>query len=173
MGCWSNNVLTATLVLVHSTEGYCVLAWSRSSHTRVADPAINCALWTVTGCLRPTPEDYLPTLAGIQLPEFRRKRATLSRALRAMEPRHLLHLALICPSSGNAQRLKSDTHLCPPHNSSSVHLTTTTAEVQRSKTDHRWNMEWLENTTRLPIFTVTSRHPHSCNGPAMYSVGPT
>jgi len=45
----------------------------------------------VTGCLRPTPADNLPILAGIQLAELRRNGATLSLARRAMEPGHLLH----------------------------------------------------------------------------------
>jgi len=34
---------------------------------------INDALRTVTGCLRPTPADNLPILAGIQPAELRRK----------------------------------------------------------------------------------------------------
>ena len=43
---------------------------------------------------------------GIQPAELRRKEATLSLALRAMEPGHLLHSALISLSSGKARRLK-------------------------------------------------------------------
>jgi len=61
----------------------------------------------VTGCLRPTPADNLPTLAGIQPAELCRNGATLSPARRAMEPGHLLHSALTRPSSANARRLKS------------------------------------------------------------------
>jgi len=60
----------------------------------------------VTGCLRPTRADNLPILAGIQPAELRRNGATLSLARRAMEPEHLFHSALTCPSSANAQRLK-------------------------------------------------------------------
>jgi len=58
-------------------------------------------------CLRPTPANNLPVLAGIQLAELRHKGATLSLARRAMEPGHLLHSALTCPSSANARRFKS------------------------------------------------------------------
>jgi len=43
----------------------------------------------VTGCLRPTPADNLPILAGIQPVELRHKGATLSLARRAMEPGHM------------------------------------------------------------------------------------
>jgi len=58
-------------------------------------------------CLRPTPAENLPILTGIQPAEVRRSGATLSLARRAMEPGHLLHSALICPSSANARHLKS------------------------------------------------------------------
>ena len=57
--------------------------------------------------LCPTPVDNLPTLAGIQPTELRRIGATLSPALHAMEPGHLLHSALTHPSSPNALHVKS------------------------------------------------------------------
>jgi len=65
--------------------------WCRSAHTCLIDPTINDALRIVTGCLRPTPADNLPTLASIQPAELRRSGATLSLVRRAMEPGHLLH----------------------------------------------------------------------------------
>ena len=58
--------------LVHSTAEYCAGVWCRSAHTRLIDPAINDALRIVTGCLRPTPADNLPILAGIQRAELLR-----------------------------------------------------------------------------------------------------
>jgi len=57
---------TATLALVHSIAEYCAPVWFRSAHTRLIDPTTNDALRIVTGCLRPTPADNLPILAGIQ-----------------------------------------------------------------------------------------------------------
>jgi len=62
-----------------------------SAHTRLIDAAINDALRIVTRCLRPTPADNLPTLAGIQPAELRRNGATLSLARCAMEPGHMHH----------------------------------------------------------------------------------
>jgi len=92
---------------VHSTVEH------RSAHARLIDPAIN-ALRIVTGCLRPTPVDNLPALAGIQPVELRRIGSTLSLARRAVEPGHLLHLALTRPSSANVRRLKSrHSFVCP------------------------------------------------------------
>jgi len=61
----------------------------------------------VAGCLRPTPADKLAILTSIKPAELRRNGDTLSLARRAMEPRHLLHSALIRPSSTDARRLKS------------------------------------------------------------------
>jgi len=61
----------------------------------------------VTGCLRPTPADNLPTLADIQPAELRRKGATLSLARRAMKHEHLLNSARTSSRNANARRLKS------------------------------------------------------------------
>jgi len=99
-------LLIATLALMHSTAEYCAPVWCRSAHTRLIDPAINDTLQIVIGCVRPTPADNLPTFADIQPGELRRNGATLSPARRAMEPGHLLHSALTCPSSANARGIK-------------------------------------------------------------------
>ena len=72
----------ATLSLVYSTAEYCAPVWCRSAHTRLIDSVLNDTLRIVTGCLRPTPTDYLPVLSGIQPAELRRLGATLSLAHR-------------------------------------------------------------------------------------------
>ena len=87
--------------------------------------SINDALRIVTGCLRSTPADNLPILAGIQPAELHRSNATLSLGRRAMEPGHLLHSAPTRPSSADARRLKSTHPLSLPHSNSSIFLTTT------------------------------------------------
>ena len=102
MGGSSNALLRAQQ---HSC--YCAPVWCRSAHTRLIDPSINDALRIVTGCLRPTPADNLPILAGIQPAELRRRGAILSLGRRAMEPGHLLHSALTGPSGATARRLNS------------------------------------------------------------------
>ena len=80
----------ATPALVHSTAEYSTPVWCRSAHTCLIDPTINNALRIVSGCMRPTPADNLPIIAGIQPAELRRSGATLSLARRATEPGHLL-----------------------------------------------------------------------------------
>ena len=82
---------TATLALVHSTAEHCAPVWCRSAHTRLIDRPVNDALRLVTECLRPTPTDDLYALADIQPSELRRKRATLSLARRAQDPKHMFH----------------------------------------------------------------------------------
>ena len=107
LGCWSSNAANSHLRpgafnsrVLHSCL---VPQCSRVPHR----PVINDALRTVTGCLRPTPTDNFPVLAGIQPPELRPNGDPLSLARRAMEPGHLLHSALTCPSSDKARRPKS------------------------------------------------------------------
>jgi len=82
--------------MIHSTE-YCTLI----------DPVINDTLRIVTRCLRPTPENNLPILAGSQPAELRHKGVTLPSARRAMGPGRLLHSALTRSPGVNARHLKS------------------------------------------------------------------
>jgi len=147
----------ATLALVHSTAEYCPPVWCRSAHTRLIDPAINDALRIVTGCLRPTPADNLPILAGIQPAELRRNGGTLSLARRAM-PGRLLHSALTCPSSANARRLKSRHPFVP----AAQHLISSSDNNIRAAqwADHQWTAEWTDSPTKLRIFIPdTGTHP--------------
>ena len=75
------------------------------AHICLMDPAINDALRTVTGGLRPTLADIHPILTSIKPADRRRKGAQLSLAPRPMDPGHLLHSVLTCPSSGNERHL--------------------------------------------------------------------
>jgi len=71
-GAGATTLRTATLAMVRSTAEHCAPVWRHSAHTRLIDPTINDALRIVTRCLRPTPADNLPILAGIQYAELRR-----------------------------------------------------------------------------------------------------
>jgi len=102
-GTGATTLRTATLALVHLTADYCAPVLCRSAHTHLIHPAINDALRTVTGCMRPTPAENLPNLAGIQPAELRRKGA-LPLVRRPTEPGHLLHSALTCPRVGLGMR---------------------------------------------------------------------
>jgi len=121
---------------------------------------INNALRMVYGCLRATPADNLPILAGIQSAELRRKGATLCLARRAMEPGHLLHSAPTHASSRDAQCLKScDTFVPAAHQL--IILWCKINICVALWADHQWNAEWADNLTRLRIFIpdTSSRSP--------------
>ena len=74
----------AALYLMYSTAAYCAPVWCRSTHTRLIDSILNDAMCIVTGCLRPTPTDYLPVLSGIEPAEICQQAATLSLAYRRL-----------------------------------------------------------------------------------------
>jgi len=149
---------------VNSTADYYSPVWCRSSHTRLIDPAINDALRIVTRCLRPKPADNLPILAGIQPVELRRNGATLSLARRAMEPGHLLHSALVCPSSANARSPKSSHPFIPAVQLISLSDKNNIREAHWA--EHQWNAEWAENPTRLRIFILdTGTNPRGMTLP--------
>ena len=97
LGRWCLSQRAATLALVYSTAEYCAPVWCRSAHTRLIGPVVNNALRIVTGCLLPTPKDYVTILAGTSPAELRRRQATLTLARRALEPNHLLHHKIISP----------------------------------------------------------------------------
>ena len=137
-GAEATTLRTATLALVHSTAEYCAPVWCLSAHTHLIDPTINDVLRIVTGCLRPTPADNLPILAGIQPAEFRRNGATLSIARRAMEPEYRLHSVLTHPLSANARRLKSRHPFVP----AAKHLISSSDNnniCAAHWADHQWN----------------------------------
>ena len=136
------------LATVHSTAKYCAPVWCRNSHTRLIDPTIKDALRIVTGCLRPTPADNFPILAGLQPAELRRIGTALPLARRGMEPGHLFHSGLACPLSGNARHLKSR-HTFVPAAQQLISFSDNNNIRAAQWADHQWNAECLDNTTRL------------------------
>ena len=77
-------------------------------HTRLIESVINDTLRFVTGCLRLTPTDNLPILAGIQPAGLLRLGATLLLANRSiLNFKHFLHDHLVSPLDAQQERLKS------------------------------------------------------------------
>ena len=112
-GAGARTLRTAALALVYSTAEYCAPVWARSAHSKQLDVPINEALRVITGCLRPTPVELLPILAGIQPAELRRQGAVATLAGRAnMDENHLLHERLTL-SSEPTPRLPSRDPLVP------------------------------------------------------------
>ena len=96
------------LSLVYSTAENCAPVWCRSTHTRLIDSILNDALCIATGCLRPTPTENLPVLAGIQPAELHRLEATLSLANRAIhDPDYVLHGQLVGQQDAHLGRFRS------------------------------------------------------------------
>jgi len=103
----------------------------------------------VTGCLRPTPADNLPILAGIQPAEFcRRSGATLSLGRRAMEPGHLLHSAFTRLPNAVARRLKLR-HPFVYATQQLISFSDNNNIRAAQWVDNQWDAEWADNPTRL------------------------
>ena len=95
-GAGAKTLRISALSLVYFTAEYCAPVWCRSMHTRLIDSILNDALRIVTRCLRPTPKEDLPVLAGIHLAELRRLGETLSLANCTIHDRdHVLHVQLV------------------------------------------------------------------------------
>ena len=82
---------TSALALSISAAEYAAPVWCKSSHTKLVDTAVNQAVRTVTGCLKPTPVDKLYPLAGIAPPNVRRQvAAEVERIKQEKDNRHPL-----------------------------------------------------------------------------------
>ena len=152
---WSDDAKTlriATLSLVYSAAEYCAPVWCRSAHTGFIDSVLNNALRIVTGCLRPTPTNYLPVLSGIQPAELRRLGATLFLAYRgSLDPDHILHGLLSGSSDTRQVRLRSGRPFVP----GAQNLLDNLAKlgIRASEwTNYKWKTKYCENTSRLRAF---------------------
>ena len=105
----------------------------------------------MTGCLLPTPTNYLTVLAGIPPAELRRRQGTLTLARRALEPNHLLHHKIISPELRQSRRLNSR-HLFVP---AARELLPNLNQLDIRAADwveHSWRSEWNNCSTRLHHF---------------------
>ena len=64
-GASPSTLRTGALALVYSAAEYAAPLWCRSSHTKKLDTTLNDTLRIITGCLKPTPSEFLPVLSGI------------------------------------------------------------------------------------------------------------
>ena len=106
-GANTTTLRTGAIALVYSAAEYAAPAWCRSVHTRKLDTTLNETLRIITGCLRPTPSEFLPVLAGIAPAALRREHLTHSLVNKAsLDPIHPLH-NLAQNSNPDRQRLPS------------------------------------------------------------------
>ena len=126
--------------------------WCRRAHTRLIDSVLNDALRIATGCLRPTPTDYLPILAGIQPAELRRRGVTLFLANRTtLNPDHILHEQLVGKQNAHQGRLISRRPFVPAAQKLLDSLTESDIRAVQWM-DYVWNMEYLKSASRLHAF---------------------
>ena len=88
----SFNVLrTATVSLVIAPAEYCAPVWAQSAHTKRLNIPFHEALRTITGCIRCTQINLLPSLSGIKSLENRRRNICEKLFDQAKDPAHPLH----------------------------------------------------------------------------------
>ena len=113
---------------------------------------LNDALGIVTGCLRPTPTDHLLILSGIQPAELCLLGATFSLAYRgSLDPNHILYGLLSGSSDARQDRLRSRRPFVPAARNLLDNLAGLGIRAFEW-TNHKWNAENCENTSRLRVF---------------------
>ena len=145
---------------MYSATEYCAPVWCRSAHTCLIDSVLNDALRIVTGCLCPTPTDHLPVLTGIQPAELWQMGATLSLAHHgSLDPNHILYGLLSGSSDTRQVRLRSRRPFVPVAQNlldNLARLGICTSEW----TNHKWNVEYCKNASRLHVFVPKTGARH-------------
>ena len=142
----------SALSLVYSTTENCAPVWYRTTHTRLIDRILNDTLRIVTECLRPTPTEDFPVLAGIQPAELSQLGATLSLANRAIhDPDHILYGQLIGQQDAHLGRLRSRRPFVPAAWKLFGSLSKLNIRVKQW-TKHEWNADHLESISRVRAF---------------------
>ena len=145
------------LALVYVPAKYCAPMWCRSIHTCLIDKCLSDAMHIVTGCLQPTPKEFLPILWGIQPAELCHTGATISLSQSALnQPKHLFH-RLVSESSPGHRRLKSRLRFVP---AALDLLKNTMQEDQFSSAQwmtEKWRSEWESMTTPLHLHFPTPK----------------
>ena len=155
-GAGAKTLRISVLSLVYSTTEYCAPVWCR---TRLIDIILNDALRIVAECLRPTPTEDLPVLAGIHPAELRRLGATLFLANRAIhDPDYVLHRQLVGQQEAHQGILRSRRPFVP----AAWKLLGSLSKLDicvKQWTKHKWNTDYLESTSRVRGFIprVSSR----------------
>lgn len=91
-GAQAHVLRTSAIALSLSAAEYSSTVWKNSSHSHHVDVAINDAVRSVTGCLKPTPVEKVYKIAGIAPPVIRRQVAAETERLKqANDPRHPLY----------------------------------------------------------------------------------
>ena len=112
-GASTRTLRTSALALVYSAAEYASPAWCRSSHTNKLDTCLNNTMRIMTGCLRPTPTEFLPVLSGIAPAALRREHHTNSLVNKALsDDNHLLHSTVRESLQLGRQRLPSRNPFC-------------------------------------------------------------
>ena len=107
-GASPTTLRTGDLALVYSTAEYASPVWCRSTHTRELDTALNDPLRIISGCLRPTPTEFLPVLSGIAPATLHREYNTHGLVNKdLLDPTHLLHNLILESHQLGRKRLPS------------------------------------------------------------------
>ena len=136
MQTFSHFVYTSALALCYSVAEYCSPVWSQSHHCKKLDVALNECLRLVSGCIKSTPTDLLPTLSGIQPADIRRDRNILNLRERALADTHIFHQAITSPLINN--RLKSRMPL-------STRMHHLAGQLQNNTSPDQWAMTTWSN----------------------------
>ena len=146
-GACATTLRITTLAIVYSTAEHCAPIWSRSAHTHLLDRPIIDALSMVTGCLKPTPNQYLLVFSGNPPAELRRKAATLSLARQFLEPGHTLHNYFNRPMT--KRRPKSRKPFVIEAQGLLAQNTNASIWIQNT-----WKENWTKNISRLYSFVT-------------------
>ena len=126
---------TSGLALCYSAAEYAAPVWSRSSHTHQIDTKLRDTMRTISGCLKSTPNNWLPVTSAIAPPHLRREEANQIFHAKIQNTESDTPIRIAYESAPSSSRLKSRN---PFHLSKKNEF-----DILES-----WKDEWTDNTPR-------------------------
>ena len=152
----SQQVLrTSALALCYSVGEYCTPIWMRSPHVQLVDVKLRESMRIVTGCLKSTPTQWLPTLSAIAPPNLRRQEANQKMFMKIENASDSIPVKHVLDNAPKTSRLKSRK---PFYNS----------KIENFDLKEEWKTEWKKDipkggdiiedpTERMPGFLKSNR----------------
>ena len=152
----SQSVLRTTAVaLCYSAAEYCAPAWVRSKNAKLVDTKLRETMRITSGCLKSTPNQWLPVVSSITPPHIRREEMNQKWIQNVKEDTRDLPIKKILHDAPHTSRLKSRN---PFYKS----------EKENFNAQEAWREEWtndmprggdiiVDPTQRQPGFSTSSR----------------
>ena len=98
---------TTAVALCYSAAEYCAPAWARSKNAKLVDTKLRETMRITSGCLKSTPNQWLPVVSSITPPHIRREETNQKWVQNLKDDTRDLPIKTILHDAPHTSRLKS------------------------------------------------------------------